>query len=163
VLILSTTQLMIITIQWDITSLMAYIHNGQHLQKQFHLPKGIGENTLLQHKSAMKDVERAFKVLQARFAIVCGPARFFYPETLNDIMIACVILHNMIVEDERDNNGEEDFEYEQFNQPLEPVTSGPTNDFMEFIQSHHCIRDTETHSQLQLDLVEHLWQLYREA
>ncbi|XP_062147824.1 uncharacterized protein LOC133856792 [Alnus glutinosa] len=99
-------------------------------------------------ESARKDVERAFRVLQARFAIVRGPARFFYPEMLKDIMIACVILHNMIVEDERDDNGAEDFEYEQFNQPLEPVTSGPTNDFREFIQSHHCIRDTETHSQL---------------
>jgi hypothetical protein len=62
----------------------------------------------------------------------------------------------MIVEDERDNNGVEDFEYEQFNEPFEPVTSRPTNYFSEFIQRHHCIRDQETHSQLQLDLVEHL-------
>ncbi len=48
-------------------------------------------------------------------------------------MMACVILHNMIVEDERTNNGEEDFEYEQLNEPLEPVTLGATNDFSEFI------------------------------
>jgi len=60
--------------------------------------------------------------------------------------MACVILHNMIVEDERDSNGAEDFEYEQFNEPLEPVTSVPTNDFSEFIQHHYCIRDKETHS-----------------
>ncbi|XP_062169072.1 uncharacterized protein LOC133875089 [Alnus glutinosa] len=97
-------------------------------------------------ESARKDVERAFEVLQTRFAIVRGPAQFFYPEMLKDIMIGCVILHNMIVEHEWNNNGAEDFEYEQFNQPLETVTSGLTNDFKEFIQSHHCIRDTETHS-----------------
>ncbi|XP_030925428.1 uncharacterized protein LOC115952396 [Quercus lobata] len=48
-----------------------------------------------------KDVERAFGVLQARFAIVHGPARFFHLETLKKIMKACIILHNMIVEDER--------------------------------------------------------------
>jgi len=90
----------------------------------------------------MKNVERAFKVLQALFAIVRGPARFFHLETLKYIMI----LHNMIVEDKWDNNGEKNFEYEQFNEPLEPVASGTTNDFSEFIQRHHCIRDRETHS-----------------
>jgi len=114
-------------------------------------------------ESARKDVERAFGVLQTRFAIVRGPARFWKLEMLKDIMMACVILHNMIVEDERTNNRDEDFEYEQLNEPLEPVTLGATNDFSEFIRRHHSIRDRETHSQLQLDLVEHLWQLHSEA
>ena len=35
-----------------------------------------------------KDVKHAFRVLQSRFAIVRGPARFFYHETLQDIMKA---------------------------------------------------------------------------
>nr|XP_011462223.1 PREDICTED: uncharacterized protein LOC101310791 [Fragaria vesca subsp. vesca] len=47
-----------------------------------------------------KDVERAFGVLQTRFAIVKGPARFWDRETLQKIMKACVIMHNMIIEDE---------------------------------------------------------------
>ncbi|KAK3218167.1 hypothetical protein Dsin_012137 [Dipteronia sinensis] len=47
------------------------------------------------------DVERAFRVLQARFAIVRGPARFWGCDTLNDIMKVCVIMHNMIAENER--------------------------------------------------------------
>ena len=51
-----------------------------------------------------KDVEHAFGVLQTRFAIVRGPARFFHLETLQKIMKVCIILHNMIVEDERDDN-----------------------------------------------------------
>jgi hypothetical protein len=51
-------------------------------------------------EAARKMVERAFGVLQARFAIVRGPARFWDQETLAMIMRACVILHNMIVEDE---------------------------------------------------------------
>ena len=46
-------------------------------------------------------MELAFGVLQAQFAIVCGPTRFWHRETLKDIMKACIILHNMIVEDER--------------------------------------------------------------
>ncbi|XP_048632932.1 putative nuclease HARBI1 [Brassica napus] len=53
-------------------------------------------------ESARKDVERAFGVLQSRFAIVRNPALQWDKERIGKIMIACVILHNMIVEDERD-------------------------------------------------------------
>ncbi|KAL5570233.1 hypothetical protein UlMin_026808 [Ulmus minor] len=42
-------------------------------------------------ESARKDVERAFGVLQSRFAIVRGPAHFWDQETLNYIMKACII------------------------------------------------------------------------
>lgn len=69
----------------------------------------------------------------------------------------------MIVENERADNEEEDFEYEQPIVTLELVTPKPTSEFIEFIQCHHCIRDKETHSQLQLDFVEHLWRLHSEA
>ena len=44
-----------------------------------------------------KDVECAFGIVQARFSIVCGLARFWDETTLNDIMKACIILHNMIM------------------------------------------------------------------
>ena len=64
-------------------------------------------------KACKKDVERAFGVLQARFTIVRGPARFFHLKTLKKIMTACIILHNMIVEDERDDNEVVDLDYEQ--------------------------------------------------
>ncbi|KDO66795.1 hypothetical protein CISIN_1g040834mg [Citrus sinensis] len=51
-----------------------------------------------------KDVERAFEVLQSRFAIVAGPSRFWNKHVLHDIMTACIIMHNIIIEDERDVN-----------------------------------------------------------
>ncbi|XP_050255208.1 uncharacterized protein LOC126701116 [Quercus robur] len=110
-----------------------------------------------------KDVERAFGVLQARFAIVCGTARFFYSETLQDIMKACVILHNMIVEDERDVNEAVEVDYEQIddNSTIQ-LSREHTNEFTEFIKTHQCIQDHEIHDQLQLDLIEHLWQLQGE-
>ena len=52
-------------------------------------------------EAARKDIEPTFVVLQARFAIVRGPARFWDMNTLKNIMTTRVILHNMIIEDER--------------------------------------------------------------
>ena len=48
-----------------------------------------------------KDIERAFGVLQKRFAIVRNPARSWNPSRLSKIMKTCIILHNLIVEDQR--------------------------------------------------------------
>jgi hypothetical protein len=45
-----------------------------------------------------------FGIFQARFAIVRGPARFWDQEVLWYIMNACVIMHNMIIENERGKN-----------------------------------------------------------
>jgi len=42
-------------------------------------------------ESARKDVERAFGVLQSRFAIVHGPVLYWDEETLAYIMKACII------------------------------------------------------------------------
>ena len=56
-----------------------------------------------EQESARKDVECAFGVLQSRFAIVQRPACFWKRDDVVNIMQACVILHNMIVEDERED------------------------------------------------------------
>uniref|UniRef100_A0A0D3DL26 Myb-like domain-containing protein n=1 Tax=Brassica oleracea var. oleracea TaxID=109376 RepID=A0A0D3DL26_BRAOL len=52
-------------------------------------------------ESVRKDVESAFGVLQSRFAIVKNPARLWDKEKIGKIMRTSVILHNMIVENER--------------------------------------------------------------
>ena len=110
-----------------------------------------------------KDVEQEFGVLQAQFAIVRRPARFFYQETLHDIMKACIILHNMIIEDERDEAEAVDFDYEQIDEiSCTPMSRERINEFSEFIQVHQHIMDKEVHSQLQKNRVDHLWQLQGE-
>ena len=113
-----------------------------------------------------KDVERAFGVLQARFAIVCGPTQFFHLKILRTIMKACIILHNMTVEDEQDDNEVVDLDYEQIdgvdNPPMQ-VLREQSDGFMSYIERYGCIGDREIHFQLPLDLIKHLWQLQGES
>ena len=69
----------------------------------------------------------------------------------------------MIIKDERDDNGVKDFNYDQIvDSPHVTVLQERTTELREFIQCHHNIRDRQTHSHLQSDLVEHLWQLHSE-
>jgi hypothetical protein len=52
-------------------------------------------------EATRKDVERGFDVLQARWEVVRHPARTWSLKTMHEVMICCMIMHNMIVEDER--------------------------------------------------------------
>ena len=72
--------------------------------KSVPLPQSTKDRLFAKRQEAVrKDVERAFGVLQSQFAIVRGPARNIDRAELGMIMKACIILHNMIVEDERDS------------------------------------------------------------
>ncbi|XP_057793511.1 protein ALP1-like [Salvia miltiorrhiza] len=51
-------------------------------------------------EAARKDVERAFGVLQARWGIIRGSSRLWKQKHMNSIMFTCILLHNMIIEDE---------------------------------------------------------------
>ena len=70
------------------------------------------KNFVKAQEAARKDVERVFGVLQQRFAIICGPSRMFKVKELTNIMKACVILYNMIIEDERDDSENNQVEYD---------------------------------------------------
>ncbi|CDF34493.1 unnamed protein product [Chondrus crispus] len=50
-----------------------------------------------------KDIERAFGVLMARFHILQRPCRLWYRRDISNVVKACIILHNMIVEGRRDH------------------------------------------------------------
>ncbi|XP_021718630.1 uncharacterized protein LOC110686346 [Chenopodium quinoa] len=125
--------------------------------------------------AARKDVERAFGVLQARFAIIRKPSLAYDEDILRDIMKACIIMHNMIVEDERHNYTRAEVLrafYEEDQQESTPASTSttppfefnvgrPTNfDFNAFLQRKASLRDREIHLSLKRDLVEHIWQRY---
>ncbi|XP_068304282.1 uncharacterized protein, partial [Pyrus communis] len=64
-------------------------------------PRNDAKKLFTLHQEAYrKDVERAFGILLARWKIISEPARGWSRENLDSIMMSCIILHNMIVEDE---------------------------------------------------------------
>ena len=70
-------------------------------------------------------------------------------------MAACVIMHNMIVEDERDDARLFDQDWEFQGEFVEPIP-GPAS-FQEYLHVLDEMTDKVTHIQLQKDLVEHVW------
>ena len=77
------------------------------------------ENFAEAQESARKDVERFFGVFRSKFRITQNPGRFWDPRDMNTIMRACIILHNMIVEHERDRHTD----LREFENPNDPPIS----------------------------------------
>ncbi|XP_073367944.1 uncharacterized protein [Aegilops tauschii subsp. strangulata] len=72
-----------------------------------------------------------------------------------EVMTACLIMHNMITEDERDNSiYDQWFDFQGEN--VEPEQPPPAT-FDQFVHFHRELRDWRTHVQLQDDLLEHMW------
>ncbi|CAI8585490.1 unnamed protein product [Vicia faba] len=126
------------------------------------MPQGDKRKLFAQHQEgARKDIERAFRVLQSRFAIIRNPARSWHLDALKRIMNTCIILHNMIVEDERATyGGNFDYSYDHLgNYPTAPPNDS-NNDFQEFLRRRHNVRDKQIHRHLQQDLIEHIWERF---
>ncbi|XP_073362451.1 uncharacterized protein [Aegilops tauschii subsp. strangulata] len=97
-------------------------------------------------ESARKDVERAFGVLQSRWGIIRNPALSWDETKLWKVMTACAIMHNMIVEDERDDSiFDQGFDYQGEN--VEPLHQEPAT-FEQFVQFYRELRDWHTHLDL---------------
>ncbi|XP_020245164.1 protein ALP1-like [Asparagus officinalis] len=154
-----------------------YVIQGKHYNMGYYLADGIYPkwSTLVQtihdprgpkkklfamkQEGCRKDVERAFGVLQSRFAIVSGPARFWKKEVLHDIMTACIIMHNMIIEDERDLNATIENWKEAPVPDVEMVVDENAR-FEGFLARHRQIKNKEAHIALRDALIDHLWDEY---
>ena len=115
-------------------------------------------------ESARKDVERAFGVLQARFQILDRPCKLWRVGAMEDVITCCTILHNMIVENERDDyslNNKYLFA-DVLDSRIEISAAPPGHRSSEDVRAmRRSITNPNRHMQLQADLIEHLLTPYR--
>ncbi|XP_018461127.1 uncharacterized protein LOC108832127 [Raphanus sativus] len=131
------------------------------------LPQSRKAELFAEHQeSARKDVERAFGILQSRFAIVKNPALLWDKEKIRKIMRTCVILHNMIVENERNTyhlSDTSEFETGESSRSSHVEVSQPTatpSNFVNRLGIRNQIRSENKHDRLKTDLVENIWQRF---
>ena len=141
--------------------------------KSITSPQSRKDKLFAQHQeAARKDVERAFGVLQARFAIVRRPSLAWHKNALHTIMSACIIMHNMIVEDERHTYlnymDPSEFHLDSSSSRQSQQNGSGENDTFEFhrdrivdiniyLQNRSSVEEQQTHLQLKRDLTEHIW------
>lgn len=54
-------------------------------------------------------------------------------ELTNIMKVACVILHNLIIKDERDDNQGPNIKYDQVDDDIPKLSCNPTTELMDFI------------------------------
>lgn len=132
-------------------------------------------------------MERAFGILQKQFKIVRDPARLWYTDDLCDCMEACLILHNMIIEDKKagdiyndddidldidreshpivadsheDDGTEGDFEEDNSDDEEDKENDDWDGDLSGFVKTQLKIRDKTVHTDLLKELMEFNFQLW---
>jgi hypothetical protein len=93
----------------------------------------------MKQASVRKDIKCAFGLLKKRCNILAIPGRSYSQRILDLIMHACIILHEMIIDDERDSGYE----------ALASLTT--------ILQREAHLTSALMFSNLQSDLIEHVW------
>lgn len=132
--------------------------------KTITAPSGPAQEAFAAAQEAVrKDVERAFGVLQARFAILTRPGRSWSISKVSAVMKACVILHNMIVADDEKTGrivSTSRFDYAAREERAEDYTFTFTRNLQDncapFTQKMKKVMRSADHFKLKADLVQHL-------
>ena len=110
----------------------------------------------MKQASVKKDVKCAFGLLKKRFNIPFIPDRSYSQHTLGLIMRACIILYNMIINDERDSDYDDNYHIVTFI-VAPPVTYETPASFITIRQSEAHLTSGLMLLNLQSDLIEHVW------
>ncbi|OWY95240.1 Nuclease HARBI1 [Phytophthora megakarya] len=116
-----------------------------------------------------KDVERAFGVLQARWRILAVPCKLHSRLDMAKVMRACIVLHNMICEENRfshvDENGYlfDDIENEHlYRLRVSRPTGLRPRSIGDITSQINAMENSASYFRLQKDIVEHIWRVFGE-
>ena len=77
----------------------------------------------------------------------------------HDIISTCIIMHNMIIEDEYDTHGSIVDLNVMFVPEVDMIVD-KTEQFQQFFARHKRIKDKEAHYAFRNAVIEHLWEIY---
>jgi hypothetical protein len=111
---------------------------------------------LMKQASVRKYVECAFDLLKKRFNILVSPNRSYSQRTLGLIIHTYIILHNMIIDDKRDSDYDENYNIVTFI-IASPVTYEAPANLTTILQMEAHLTFGLLFLKLQVDLIEHVW------
>ncbi|GJU84466.1 ALP1-like protein [Tanacetum coccineum] len=155
----------------DITPVVPFEVNGVTFEKGYYLADGIYPQWAAfvksftvarderyavfkrRQESARKDVERAFGVFQGRWHIIAQLARAWTVNKLRRIMYICIILHNMILKNQK-------FALSDIGDTYICPRANLSRTWIERCEAQRKQakepRDKQTHAKLQRNLIEHV-------
>ena len=109
-----------------------------------------------------KDIERAFGILQARFHILTCPCRLWNRNAMDTVMRTCVLLHNLMIDYEREHNINGDYIHDPANYaPVHQFVVVPLNPEQTMEDRDERVREmqnVEYHNLIQHDLMVEMWE-----
>ena len=113
-----------------------------------------------------KDIERAFGMLQARFHILTSACRLWERHAMKTVIKTCVILHNLVIDFERQNGVDSDYINDEMYIPQHPFVVIPRAEGQSFdtrSQMISAMQNSELHTRLQNDLMIDRWEKWYHA
>ncbi|XP_071708070.1 uncharacterized protein [Rutidosis leptorrhynchoides] len=134
-----------------------YVINGVEYKRGYYLADGIYPQWASFVKAYSSAADPKSKYFHAnnlrRWHILQQPARPYSLKAIQRIMYACIIMHNMIVEDNGFNISENNWVYE----PVQNMQTTWYDRCEEYKARTKELHDREVHECLRGDLVEHVW------
>ena len=108
-----------------------------------------------------KDIERAFGILQARFHVLTSGCHLCDRRAMDTVFRTCVILHNLVIDNEREYNMDGNYINDENYVPLHNMVVVRRNPNQNHVDRKIMIDDmqnTEQHIRLQHDLMVERWE-----